>query len=84
MKSVVSVRGQTVVPKEVREALGIKPGTMLSWSVKNGSVVVQPLPDDPIGALKGILRDSGYTFEQFLAERQAERAAERPAEDDLN
>jgi len=77
MKSVVSVRGQTVIPKEVREALGISAGTKLSWIVKGKSAMVFPVPDDPVRALMGILKDSGYTYSDFLRERNEERKRER-------
>jgi AbrB family looped-hinge helix DNA binding protein len=76
MQSVVSVRGQTVVPKEVREALGIKPGTKLRWRLNERSVVVFAEPEDPVLAMKGILKDSGYTWEDFMYERNEERKRE--------
>ncbi len=77
MKSVVSERGQTVIPKEIREALGLKPGTKLNWAVRNKTILVFPVPDDPITALMGILKDSPYTFEDYLRERNEERKRER-------
>jgi AbrB family looped-hinge helix DNA binding protein len=80
-QSVVSVKGQTVIPKEIREALGIKAGTKLSWTVKGRSIYVFPVPEDPVHALMGILKDSGYTFEDFLRERNEERKRERVQEE---
>ena len=77
MQSVVSVRGQTVVPKEVREALAIEPGTKLIWRLRNGGVMVYAIPKDPVRASMGALKDSGYTFAQFMKERQEERERER-------
>lgn len=76
MKSVMSIRGQTVVPKEVREALGIKPGSKLSWALRDGSVVVRPIPEDPIRAMKGALRHLKYSTADLLAERRADRDKE--------
>lgn len=77
MESIVSTKGQTVIPKEVREALGIQSGTKLSWIVKERSVVVFAVPEDPVGALRGILKDTGYTYKDFLQERNEERKRER-------
>jgi AbrB family looped-hinge helix DNA binding protein len=76
MESVVSVKGQTVVPKEVREALGIKPKTRLIWTMQDGSVVVRALPEDPIGAMKGALKDLPFSTADLLAERKADRDRE--------
>lgn len=80
-KSVVSTKGQTVIPKEIREALGIKAGTKLDWVVKGRHAIVFVVPDDPVGALMGILEDSDYTFDDFIRERNEERKRERVLEE---
>jgi AbrB family looped-hinge helix DNA binding protein len=79
--SLVSVKGQTVVPKEIREALGIKEGTKLVWTMRDGRLAVFPVPEDPLRASLGILKDSGYTFDDFMQDRTEERAAERALEE---
>jgi AbrB family looped-hinge helix DNA binding protein len=72
-RSVVSERGQTVIPKEIRDKVGMKPGTRLRWTVIDGKLTVSVLPDDPIGAMEGALKDLPFTTEDLLAERRAER-----------
>ncbi|MBI2939333.1 MAG: AbrB/MazE/SpoVT family DNA-binding domain-containing protein, partial [Chloroflexi bacterium] len=47
MQTKVSVRGQTVIPQEIREALGISPGDTLAWRLHDGAILVYPLPADP-------------------------------------
>lgn len=79
MQSVVSVRGQTVIPKEVRQALGIKPGDKLSWVVKGRSASVFVIPEDPVRALRGVLKGHG-SFAEWLRERNEERERERVLE----
>lgn len=74
-KSTVTVRGQTVVPKAVRERLHISEGTLLEWSIEGETIRVRPLPADPIAALEGILEGSGIT-EFALRGRQQERTRE--------
>lgn len=81
MKSRVSGRGQTVIPKEVRKALGITPASVLLWNVKNGRAEVVALPADPVQSLRGILKDTGFSFDEFLKERIKDRAHERKLEE---
>lgn len=78
-QSKVSVRGQTVIPQEVRERLGIKPNTRLAWFVRDGVATVVPIPEDPVRASFGMLKGSGFTFRDFLDERNRERAEEHEA-----
>src|SRR5690349_21799035 len=80
-KSVISIKGQTVIPKEVRDAMGLKEGVELKWIVKGHHAMVFAIPDDPVEALRGVLKDSGYTFEDFLRERNEERKYERLLEE---
>lgn len=39
--SAVTSKGQTTIPKEVRDALGIKEGTPLRWELKGGVLTVR-------------------------------------------
>ena len=75
-------RGQTVVPKRIRDAMGVEEGSILTWDVHDGIAQVTAIPKDPIGALRGILKGKGPTFEQFLADRNAERQREHELEAD--
>jgi len=42
LQSTVTSKGQTTIPKEVRDALGIKEGTPLRWKLQNGVLTVRP------------------------------------------
>jgi AbrB family looped-hinge helix DNA binding protein len=75
-QSVVSSKGQTVIPKEIREALGLKEGQKLGWVLREGKLRVIPMPEDPVKAVTGILEGYG-TYDEWLAERNAERERER-------
>lgn len=76
MRSTVSVRWQTVIPQEVREAVGIEPGSVLDWQVEEGVIHVYPLPADPVSAARGMFLGRGPTTEDLLAERRRERVRE--------
>lgn len=76
MQSKVSVRGQTVIPSEIRKAMGITLNSTLHWEIQDGLIVVYPIPRDPVRASLGSLRGKG-SLEEFLQERRQERAKEQ-------
>ena len=77
MKTTVSVRGQTVVPREIRERMGIVPQTKLKWEIRGNLIVVYPIPPDPIQAAVGMLKGQGPTVDDLLSERRRERQREQ-------
>ncbi len=79
--SKVYERGQTVIPKRIREALAIDHGAHLQWRVHEGVIEVIPVPANPVQALRGILKGTGYTFGRFLRDRELEREADRRREE---
>ena len=46
MKSTVTAKYQTTIPKEVREKLGISVHDALEWVVENGKVIVFPIHNE--------------------------------------
>jgi bifunctional DNA-binding transcriptional regulator/antitoxin component of YhaV-PrlF toxin-antitoxin module len=81
MRSKISTRWQTVVPKEIREELGVGPDWTLSWEVREGVAVVVPIPPDPVRALYGILKGRGGSLvEDLLEERRRDREREEAKE----
>lgn len=78
MKSTVSVRWQTVVPQEVREAFKIEPNSKLEWEVKDGYIAVYPLPSDPIRAARGMFKTGRKV--DLLAERKRDLELDQEAE----
>jgi AbrB family looped-hinge helix DNA binding protein len=64
-------KGQIIMPKDIRDKLGIKPGTAVSINVVDDHVEIRPLPDDPIEFLTGIFKDHPRSMaEQLLEERK--------------
>jgi hypothetical protein len=64
----------------IREALAVEEGTTLMWQIREGMAQVVAIPQDPVAALRGILKGKGPTFEEFLEDRNAERQRERELE----
>ena len=42
-----STKGQIVIPKEIRDALGIKPGSILNIHVEGKKIILEPAPSPP-------------------------------------
>lgn len=57
IESVLTSKGQTTLPKPVREALGVSPGDRVRYIVLGREVRI--LPVRPIGRLFGTLRYEG-------------------------
>lgn len=71
--STVTDKGQTTVPQEVREALGVAPRRRLQWEVRNdGSAVVRPVPS--VMELAGCLK-SEMPFTSIQEETEAATTA---------
>ena len=52
-------KGQLVIPKEIREYMGLQPGDRLDFIVQgDGEVVIRPAVSD-VSALRGILKTAG-------------------------
>jgi len=76
----VSIRWQTVIPREVREAFKIEPKSKLEWEVRDGCIFIYPIPADPIRAALGLFKQGGPTTEDLLAERRRDLEREEAKE----
>ncbi len=64
-------KGQIIIPKEIRDKLGIKPGKTLSVKLVGDHVQIRPLPDNPIEFLTGVFKDyAGSMSGELLEERK--------------
>jgi AbrB family looped-hinge helix DNA binding protein len=63
-------KGQIVLPKRIRDKLGIKPGTALSVKLVDDHAEIRPLPNDPIEFLTGIFRDHPVSMATELIEER--------------
>jgi len=53
-QATLSAKNQIVIPREAREALGVKPGDKLLVVVRRGRVIVLEKPKAPHSALRGL------------------------------
>ena len=75
----LSSKGQLVIPKAVREALGIRAGTEFYVELREGKIVLEPITASPVDALygkyvgAGLLRDLEVEHQQELRREEALR-----------
>ncbi len=72
----VSSKGQIVVPKEVRKALGIKPGQKVFLKVVADHAELIPLPEDPVKGFCGIFGKGSSLTKALLKERKEDKRLE--------
>jgi len=57
LTATVAERGQVTIPKVLRDRMGIRPSTVLSFSVKDGALIaVKAVKEDPISSVLGCLK----------------------------
>ena len=55
--AIVADRGQVTIPKALRDHMGIRPSTVLAFSLKNGALVaVKAVKEDAVSAVQGCLK----------------------------
>ena len=72
-----SAKGQVVIPAEIREKIGLEPGDkVLVMLAGEKKVTIEPLPHDPVKALRGILKGGPSLTKALLRERRKDRQRE--------
>jgi len=68
MKTIVSEKGQVTVPKALRDALGLVPGTILDFEAAHGRLVGRKrMTGDPFSTWRGAGRlPSGKSVDDYL------------------
>jgi len=75
MRTIVTRRGQTAIPAELRRRYHLDAGSQVEWLDTGIGLTVLPVPTDPVAALRGIGRGE-HLGERLLEERRRDRARE--------
>lgn len=79
-RTIISSKGQVVIPAELREEFGLKKGTPATWTGKQGHLVLTPITESLLDEMQGFLEPrpgEPSLFELSLEEREHERQRER-------
>lgn len=75
-RSVLSSKGQLVIPSELRKQLGMRPGTGVSLEVEGDRIVLVPDSKLELKNMKGWLKGKPSMLEYLQQERDKERGNE--------
>ena len=71
--SKVTIKGQVIIPAQLRKKFNIKKGTRIAIMEGEGRVIlIKPLPDDPIEASRGMLKGKKSLTKALLKDRHVE------------
>lgn len=82
-RTVISSKGQVVIPAELREQFGLEKGTPAIWTEEKGRLVLTPITLQRIREIRGFLKPKPgerSMFEEHFADRERERERERRRE----
>ncbi len=71
--SVVTTKGQVVIPAKIRRKYGIKIGTKIQFEEENGEIIMLPLTEETIDKNIGFLGTKGELLRKLMAEKKVER-----------
>ena len=75
-RTVISSKGQVVIPAELRQQFGLEKGTPATWAEENGRLVLTPITLQRIREIRGFLKPrpgEPSAFEGLFEERERER-----------
>ncbi len=79
-RTVISSKGQVVIPAELREQLGLEKGTPATWTEDKGRLVLTPITERLLDEIQGFLRPrpgEPSMFEEHFRDRERERKREK-------
>jgi AbrB family looped-hinge helix DNA binding protein len=82
-RTVISSKGQVVIPVELREQFGLEKGTPATWSEEKGRLILTPVTAQRLREIRGFLKPKTgepSMFDEHFADRERERERERRRE----
>ena len=70
MKTVVTSKYQTTIPKKIREKVGISVHDLLEWELKEGEIVVKPVTSRFLKFQGSVKTGKGHISEDIKTARQ--------------
>ncbi len=61
METSITIKGQVVIPAQIRRRLGLKKGTKIFVEERDGEIVLRPINREYFQKMSGILKGGGLT-----------------------
>ena len=71
--SIMTSKGQILVPKRLRRKMNMKPGSRIAFLEKNNEIIIQPLDKAYFEKFAGILSGKGDLIKELMKEKARER-----------
>ena len=71
--TVVTVKGQIVIPFRIRRRYGIKEGTRVCLIERNGEIILKPLTTEYFDKMAGVLGKEAKLLEALRKEKEREQ-----------
>jgi len=71
-----SAKGQVVIPTAIRKLIALEPGQKVSVELRDGQIILKPLPADAVAALTGLCKGESSLTQALLQERKEAQAHE--------
>jgi AbrB family looped-hinge helix DNA binding protein len=72
----VSTKGQLVIPAEMRESLGIRPGSRIAVTLKGPHIILEPVSEKLVDDTRGLFRGGPSLTAALRQERRKDRLRE--------
>ena len=69
-------KGQLVIPARLRKKYGIKPGTRICFIERNDEILFQPVTQEYIRSICGMLKSDTSVAQELLKERAMDKERE--------
>ena len=79
-RTVVSSKGQVVIPAKLRERFDLEKGTPAVWTEEKGRLILTPITEQRLDEIVGFLKPAPgepTMFDELFAERERERKREK-------
>ena len=74
--SILTTKGQLLIPKRIRNKYGIKSGVKVIFEDTEGGVVIKPMNENYFKSFRGILKSSGNLKEEIREMKEEEKKLE--------